>query len=403
MKKSAVAICICVLFLLSFGLVMLYSASYPYALNSKACGYDPYYYVQHQLTWIGLGLIALVVASRVDYAVWRRLAFPLLILTVVLLALVITPGIRKEVNGSYRWLKIGGTTILQPSELAKIAVLLMLAHYLDHWQRVVQEVRAKKFFLFRQKFSELGRGFAAPMLIMGVPVMLIFCEVDIGTGTLISLASFFVMLLGGVRWWLLAASYVPAMAGMVYYLCNNEVRWNRIVAFLHLEEHKLDIGMQQWQGKLAFGTGGLTGVGIAESRSKENYLPFAYNDFIAPIIGEELGLIGMMALLAVFVTLILVCVRVCMRARELYGFLLGMGIVCLIGFQTLINLAVVTSLMPNKGLPLPFISYGGSNLCVLLGCVGLLLSIARHAGAHEPIASRPVRNPFGRLTPTTTT
>ena len=389
MKKSVVAILVCVLFLLSFGLVMLYSASYPFALRSSQYNYNPLWFLNRQLTWIGIGLVAMLVTAAVDYNRWRKFAWLLWIVAVVLCALVLVPGIGKMINGSRRWLQFGS---IQPSELGKVAVILLLAHYLDRWQRNVREVRAKKCFLFRQDLADLGRGFVMPMLIMGVVVSLVVLETDAGTSALIALVALCVMFLGGVRWWLLWPTFAAGGGLFAWFLVFDPVRGKRIRDFYDFWNHIQDTCYQQWQGMLAFGCGGVTGVGLGQSRTKEHYLPYASSDFIGPICGEELGLIGMAALLIAFVVLIGVGVYVSTRARELYGCLLGMGIVALIGFQALINLAVVTALMPNKGLPLPFISYGGSNLCVMLACVGLLLSVARHAGAPE---AAPV-SPFTR-------
>lgn len=386
MKKSVVAILVCVLFLLSFGLVMLYSASYPFALRSAQYNHDPLWFLNRQLLWIGIGIVAMLVTAGVDYARWRKFAWLLWIVATVLCALVLVPGIGKMVNGSRRWLQFGS---IQPSELGKIAVILLLAHYLDRWQRNVQEVRAKRFFLFRQSLADLGRGSIVPMLIMGVVAGLVVLETDAGTSALIALVGLCVMFIGGVRWWLLGPAYAAGGGLFLWFLVFDPVRGKRIRDFYDFWNHIQDTCYQQWQGMLAFGCGGITGVGLGQSRTKEHYLPYASSDFIGPICGEELGLVGMAVLLAAFVVLIAVGIHVSTRARELYGCLLGMGIVSLIGCQALINLAVVTSLMPNKGLPLPFVSYGGSNLCVMLACVGLLLSVARHAGAPDPAPASP--------------
>jgi cell division protein FtsW len=388
LKKSVVAILVCVLFLLSFGLVMLYSASYPYALRSAQYDHNPLWFLNRQLVWIGIGLVAMLVTAAVDYNRWRKLIWLVWLAAFALCLVVLVPGIGRMINGSRRWLQFGSIT-LQPSELGKLAVILMLAHFLDRWQRDVQEVRLTKLLLFRQKWDEWKRGILVPLFLVGAIVGPVLCETDVGTSVLIAMAGFCVMFLGGVRWWVLFPSFTGGAAMLAWYLFHDPVRYRRIVEFLDLEHNKLGTGLQQWQAHLAFGTGGLWGLGLGQSRTKEHYLPYASSDFIAPIIGEELGLVGMAALLVAFVVLIAVGVYVSTRARELYGCLLGMGIVSLIGFQALINLAVVTSMMPNKGLPLPFISYGGSNLCVMLTCVGLLLSVARHAGAPEHVPAGP--------------
>lgn len=359
---------------------MLYSTSYPYALRSAQFNHDPYYFLYRQLGWIGIGIVAMLVLAKFDYNNWRGLVLVLFLFAVVLLVLVLIPGVGRLVKGSRRWLWFG-----QPSELAKIATILFLAHFLDRWQGDVQKIRLTKLLLFRQKKVEWWRGILAPFLGMGAVVLLILLETDAGTAALIGLVCFFVMLLGGVRWWLLVPSYGAGGAALVWYLIHDPVRGKRITDFYDFWNHIRDTCFQQYQAMLAFATGNLTGLGLGQSRTKENYLPEAPNDFIAPIIGEELGLVGMALLLIAFVVFLFAGIYISSRARDLYGFLLGMGIVTLVGFQALINLAVVTSLIPNKGLPLPLISYGGSNLCVILASVGLLLSIARHAGPAEEV------------------
>jgi len=210
----------------------------------------------------------------------------------------------------------------------------------------------------------------------------------VGTSVLIGVVALGVMLLGGVRWWLVLPSYSAAGWLLFEYLRRDPARWSRIT--------NIGADVQQVHAKVAFALGGVQGVGLGLSRIKEHYLPLAFSDFIAPIIGEELGLVTMALMLLAFMVLIAAGVYVSTRAREHFGYLLGMGLVTLIGLQALINFAVVTSCMPNKGMPLPFISYGGTDLCVLLVCVGVLLSIARHADTPEPALApaRRVTNPF---------
>ena len=381
MKKSAVGILFCVLLLVSFGVVMLYSASYPFALRASQCQGDPYWFVERQIKWLVIGLVAMLVAAKFDYAVWRKFALPFWVLAIVLLAAVLVPGVGYRINGARRWLPPG----FQPSELSKLAVIVGLAWCLERWQRDVEGICFCNWLRFKQRFSELGRGFGAPMLVMGIVAVLILAEPDVGTSVLVGVVGFCVMFVAGVRWWLLLPCYGGAAFGIFQYLLHDPVRWERIIAFTNLGKYKDGAGLQQYQAMLAFGSGGLYGVGLGHSRAKELYLPLASSDFIAPVIGEECGLVGMLCLLAVFVALIALGIYVSRHARDVFGSLLAIGVVSLIGFQALINLAVVTAWMPNKGMPLPFISYGGSNLYVLLCSVGVLMSVARHAGAPEPM------------------
>jgi cell division protein FtsW len=380
-KKSVVGILVCVLLLVSFGVVILYSASYPYALRASQCQGDPYWFVERQIKWLVIGLVAMLVAAKLDYAIWRRLAVPLWGLTVVLLVAVLIPGIGLRINGARRWLPPG----FQPSELSKLAVIIGLAYCLERWHKEIEGISFWNTLRFRQRFTDLARGFGAPMLLMGVVSVLILAEPDVGTCVLVGVVSLCMMFVAGVRWWLLLPCYGGAVFGICQYLVHDPVRWERIIAFTNLEKYKDGAGLQQYQAMLAFGSGGPYGVGLGHSRAKELYLPLASSDFIAPIIGDELGFIGMMCLLAAFIVLIVLGIHVSRRARDLFGSLLAIGVVCLIGFQALVNLAVVTAWMPNKGMPLPFISYGGSNLCVLLCSVGVLMSVARRAGEPEPM------------------
>jgi len=360
---------------------MLYSASYPYALRASQCQGDPYWFVWRQIKWLAIGLAAMMFAAKVDYAIWRKLAVPLWGLAFVLLVAVLIPGVGYRINGARRWLPPG----FQPSELSKLAVIVGLAWCLERWQKEAEGISFLNILRLKQRFSHLLRGFAVPMLTMGLVSVLILAEPDVGTSVLVGVVGFCVMLTAGVRWWLLTPCYGGAAYGVYQYLVHDPVRWERIIAFTNLEKYKDGAGLQQYQAMLAFGSGGLWGVGLGHSRAKELYLPLASSDFIAPIIGEEWGLVGMLGLLLAFAVLVALGIHVARHARDPFGSLLAIGVVSLIGFQALINLAVVTAWMPNKGMPLPFISYGGSNLCVLLCSVGVLMSVARHAGAPEPM------------------
>ena len=384
MKKSFAAILISVLFLLGLGLVMLYSASYPYAQKATLCHGDLYWFVKRQAIWCGIGVIGLLAAAKIDYAVWRKPAWVFWVLAVLLLMLVLVPGLGMRINGARRWLKPG----FQPSELGKVAVVFMLAWCLDRGRAAIQNVRFWQCLRFRQSLADLRWGFVWPMGVMGLVVMPIMLETDVGTSVLIGVVALGVMLLGGVRWWLVLPSYSAAGWLLFEYLRRDPARWSRIT--------NIGADVQQVHAKVAFALGGVQGVGLGLSRIKEHYLPLAFSDFIAPIIGEELGLVTMALMLLAFMVLIAAGVYVSTRAREHFGYLLGIGLVTLIGLQALINFAVVTSCMPNKGMPLPFISYGGTDLCVLLVCVGVLLSIARHADTPEPALApaRRVTNPF---------
>jgi len=383
-KKSFAAILVSVLFLLGLGLVMLYSASYPYAQKASLCHGDLYWFVKRQAVWCVIGIIGLLIATKLDYSIWVKAAWVFWIVAFIMLVLVLVPGFGMRINGARRWLKPG----FQPSEFGKIAAIFTLAWCLDRYRGSIQNVRFWDCIRFKQKFSDFAKGFLLPMCATGLIVMPIMCETDVGTSVLIGMVGLCMMLLGGVRWWLVLPSYGMAGLGVFEYLHHDPVRWARIT--------NIGLDIQQMQAKAAFALGGIKGVGLGLSRIKEHYLPLAFSDFIAPIIGEELGVGWMIAMLLAFMMLIAAGVYASSRAREHAGYLMGMGLVTLIGLQALINLAVVTSCIPNKGIPLPFISYGGTDLCVLLVCVGVLLSIARHADTSAPALApaRRATNPF---------
>lgn len=384
MKKSFAAILVSVLFLLGLGMVMLYSASYPYAQKASLCHGDLYWFVKRQAAWCAIGVIGLLIATKLDYNLWVKAAWVFWIAALIMLVLVLVPGFGMKINGARRWLKPG----FQPSEFGKLAVIFTLAWCLDCWRVPIQNIRFWDCIRFKQKLSDFAKGFMLPMGVTGLIVLPIMCETDVGTSVLIGVVGLCMMLLGGVRWWLVFPSYGVAALVVYEYLRRDPTRWARIT--------NIGQDIQQVQAKMAFTLGGLKGVGLGLSRTKEHYLPLAFSDFIAPIIGEELGLAWMMAMLLAFMVLIAFGVYVSSRAREHAGYLMGMGLVALIGLQAFINLAVVTSCIPNKGMPLPFISYGGTDLCVLLVGVGVLLSIARHAETQEPARApaRRVTNPF---------
>ncbi|MCX6907799.1 MAG: FtsW/RodA/SpoVE family cell cycle protein [Verrucomicrobia bacterium] len=384
MKKSFAAILVSVLFLLGLGLVMLYSASYPYAQKASLCHGDLYWFVKRQALWCVIGIIGLLIATKLDYNLWVKAAWVFWIAAFIMLVLVLVPAFGMRINGARRWLKPG----FQPSEFGKVAVIFTLVWCLDRWRVSVQNVRFWNCIRFKQKFSDFAKGFLLPMSVVGLIALPIMCETDVGTSVLIGVVGLCMMLLGGVRWWLVLPSYGVAAWAVFEYLRHDPVRWERII--------NIGRDIQQVHAKAAFALGGVKGVGLGLSRIKEHYLPLAFSDFIAPIIGEELGVIAMALMLLAFMTLIAAGVYASTRAREHAGYLMGMGLAALIGLQALINLAVVTSCIPNKGMPLPFISYGGTDLCVLLVCVGVLLSIARHADTSEPalLPARRATNPF---------
>jgi cell division protein FtsW len=362
-RKSAYILFLAVLGLLAVGIVILFSTG-AFARDSQG---DVYFYVRKHAIWLGIGLVACSVAALIDYHFWQRTWWIWFAFALVGLALCFLPPLGHKINGSWRWLAFHNVTC-QPSEFAKIAVIFFLAFW---------------FSRFETQSGQIWRGFALPMAMIGVLISLIITEVDLGTTVLIGATTFVVMFIAGTNLALLGALSLGGMGVILFLATHIAERNGRILAFLNPEQYKLGAGLQQMQALIAFGSGGIDGLGLGNGRQKMSYLPYAHTDFIFPIVGEELGL--RFSLLVVFLfVLILICgMTIALHARDRFGLLLASGIVSLIAFQAAINIGVVTSLLPNKGLPLPFVSYGGSNLVVALFSIGLLLNIYRQ-GVLEP-------------------
>ncbi len=365
MKLAVTILVFCVAALLALGMVMLYSSSMPQVGA---------HYLVSQLLWCGLGLVLCVTAAWVDYHRLRKLAWPLLLLAVVLLALVFVPPLGIRRNGASRWLGYDRTSFFQPSELAKLALIIALAWYGERYQR---------------QMPTWKRGILIPGLIIALVLGLIFREPDRGTTILLASVSGTLLLIAGVRWKYILPPVLLALAGLGFSLWHDPMRIKRIFGWLYLEENKAGVGYQAYQAMLALGAGGWTGLGLGNGLQKMGFVPEHHTDFIFSIIGEELGLVATLLVIAGFVAIVLCGVYIALNAPDSFGLLLGAGISFLIGLQAFINIGVVTSALPNKGLPLPFISYGGSNLLMMLTAVGLLLSIARHARAPGAMAASP--------------
>jgi cell division protein FtsW len=348
----------CVAALLVLGMVMLFSAS------TGHTGHKQTSYLLMQPIWCAVGLLACWLAATIDYR-WLK-AYPwvpwaILLFACSLLVLVLVPGIKVTINGASRWLKAGPFT-MQPSELAKIALIIMLAHYGERYQRWM---------------PTFWKGMVVPCAIVGVVLGLIFVEPDVGTALLLGTVSSIVLLIAGIRWRYFVPPVLVALVGLGVFLWQNPMRSERIYSWLHLEETKQDKGLQAYQAMVALGSGGVTGVGLGDGRQKLGRIPEHHTDFILSVIGEELGLSATLFVIAAFITITICGVYIAWHACDTFGMLVASGITFLIGLQAVINIGVVTGSLPNKGLSLPFISYGGSNLVVMLTCVGVLGSIAR--------------------------
>jgi cell division protein FtsW len=340
------------------GLVMVFSASAVVAGNRF---HDSIYFLKRQVAWLAFGFLLLQLASRVDYAVWRKWAAPILALTVLLLVAVLIPSIGVMVKGARRWLRIGSMS-LQPAELAKLALVIYLAAYL-----------ARK----ESRLTEFLHGVLPPLVVVGLAAGAILLQPDLGTVVVIGLMTLTLLFLAGARWSHLAGLLLAAVPVGAALILSSPYRRQRLLTFLDPTKDPTDAGFQMTQSLLAFGSGGPFGVGLGEGKQKLFFLPEAHTDFVLALVGEELGLVGTASVMLLFAVLVLKGIRIAGRAREPFGRYLALGITLLIGTQALINAGVVTGLLPTKGLTLPLVSYGGSSLVVTLLEIGILLSISR--------------------------
>ncbi len=349
-----------VLALVAFGLVMLFSASYAVALYRRG---DAYAYIRPQLLYAALGLAAMWLASRVDYHIYHKLAWPVLGVSLVLLTVVL---FMPEYNGCKRWLVIPGVGTLQPSEIAKFAVVLAFAHIIS--------LNASRMGSFAVGVLPFG-------LVLGAVAVLMLLEPHL-SGTLLILGiGAVLMFVGGtaLRWFVLAGAgavgavgaAVAVMPGLVPYAAS------RLASWLDPFADPLGDGHQTIQSLYAIGSGGATGLGLGNSRQKHLFVPEPQNDFIFSILCEELGFVGALAVVALFVLLLLRGITLAVRAPDRFGGLLVVGFVVQVAMQAALNIAVVTNTIPNTGISLPFFSSGGTSLMMLLGEMGIVLSVSR--------------------------
>ena len=376
MKVAVTTLVFCVASLLALGMVMLYSSS----MAQVGAGY-----LTKQLIWCVLGVAACVAATVVDYRRLRKIWWVPLCVALLMLALVLSPHVGARINGARRWFRVGGFNF-QPSEFAKIALLIALAWYGEHFQR---------------QMPQWKRGLLIPGLLIGLTVGLIFKEPDVGNALVLAAVSGVMLLVAGIRLRYFVPPVLAAAIGVGVFICYNPVRSDRIYSWLHVEETRRSTGRQAYEAMVALGSGGLTGKGLGDGSQKLGFVPLQFSDFIFSIIGEELGLVGTLLVIAAFLAVVFCGIYIAMHAADTFGLLLGAGITFLIGLQAFINIGVVTGALPNKGLPLPFISHGGSNLLLMLTCVGVLLSIARQAREAEVsmrniVTDQELANPFAR-------
>lgn len=360
--NPATVIVVCALGLTLLGLTILFSASAWF--KNKHGVQVPYMYLEKQFVGVMLAVAVCYVVSRIDLDYIRRYAWWLGGIALFLLALVLVPHIGITVKGSRRWLGYGPVR-MQVSEFGKIALVFCLAHYLA---------------LNQTRIGEWKRGFVIPILIIGAFAGLVLKEIDMGSAALMTVVGFALLFLAGARWRYLLPTIGGAVLGFVVVVMHSPNRLRRIVAFLDPQGTRMGDGYQNWQALLAFASGGVNGTGLGEGRQQLNYLPEAHTDFIFSIIGEELGLWFTLGVVLTFVVILIAGLVHLRRAPNLFHYCLVAGCIMLMTVQAIVNLGVVTALLPNKGMPLPFISAGLSNLLLMGVLLGIIINTQRTWG-----------------------
>ncbi len=346
--------------LLSIGVVMVFSAS---SVSARTVFGDTYYFLKRQLAWAGLGILAMIITMQIDYKGWQKLAWPALIVALLLLVAVLIPGFGVAIRGSRRWIDIGPIPF-QPSEVAKIVMVLFMASFLANRT---------------ERIHQFARGLLQPLIILGIVFVLIVLEPDFGTAGTIAAVSVVMMYVAGAsitHLLSLAAIGVPGLCAMIIVA---PYRARRFLAFLHPWEDPLGSGFHIIQSLLALGSGGLFGVGLGRSRQKFLYLPMQHTDFIFAIIGEELGFVGAASVLILYFLFAWRGLRIAIATPDVFGKLLAVGITTMIVFQAIVNIGVVSGTLPITGITLPLVSSGGSSMVTTLAAIGVLLNISKHS------------------------
>lgn len=334
---------------------MVYSAS---SIIAEKRFDDSFFFLKRHMVYAFISIMAMLTVAKIDYQHVRKIAYPFLGAVFCLLILLLVPGVGTEVGGATRWLRIGPLS-LQPSEIAKLAAIFFLA----------------TSFARKKDISDLKKGYMPYMIVLFLLVAPMVLQPDFGTSMTLAGIVFIMLFAAGARPAYLASSLL-VLAGAAYILvAGSAYRMKRILSFLDPWSDPQDSGFQIIQSFLAFGSGGVMGRGLGEGRQKLFYLPEPHTDFILPVVGEELGFIGVVIIVLLFSGLIFMGIRASLKAGDLFGCHLALGLTSMIGLQAVINMGVVMGLLPTKGLPLPFISYGGTSLLVNMIAVGFLMSI----------------------------
>ncbi|MBF8276441.1 MAG: ftsW [Candidatus Brocadiaceae bacterium] len=353
--------------LLGFGLVTVYSVDIS-AFNSSNSGYR---FTKH-LLWILTGGVLLAAMANVDYHYLKKCNKPILVAVTVLLVLVLMPGIGVKINGARRWLRFSQSVSIQPSEFAKLAVIIFLAAYIEK---------------YHSRMSTILYGFVIPLAVVMIVAGLVAKEPDFGTAAFIVMVSLTMLIVGGarIRYVLLALLAITPVIYKVLFNANS-YKFARIMDFVNSLKDPSQAHYQIKQSLIAIGSGGVTGLGLGSSKQKLHFLPESSSDFVFTIICEEFGFIGVVVIISLFLLLVWQGLKIIHRTKDLFGFFLGLGVIFMFGLQAIVNIAVVSGSAPAKGIPLPFISSGGSSLLFSMMAIGILVNIARKAEASAPLA-----------------
>ncbi len=359
-RASDFTLMIAVILLVFIGIIMVFSSSWPdglYRMN------DGYYFLKKQLVAGGLGLIAMLFFMNFDYWKLDKLAKLIFIASIISGLLIFTP-LGMEAKGARRWVDLGFTTFM-PSDAIKLGSIIYLSSFL-----------AKK----KENVKKFTKGFIPSLFIIGISCGMILLQKDLGTSATVGITLFSILFIAGANIFHLSFLGIIGILGGVIAITREEFRMRRITAFLNpfAPEVRDNVGWQAIQSLFALGSGGLFGLGLGKSRQKFFYIPEPQNDFVFAIIGEELGFLGCVTVMLLFLLIIWRGIRIALGTKDLFGCYLASGLVALITVQSLIHIAVVTSSMPTTGITLPFISYGGTSLMMYMGAAGILLNISRH-------------------------
>jgi cell division protein FtsW len=346
--------------LVGFGIVMVYSTS---AIMAGDRFQDSYYFLKKQAFFAGVGFLLMTFMMFFPYAILKRLAYPILILSVLLLIAVLIPGIGYRAGGAMRWLKIQSVSF-QPSEFAKLGLIIFLAYFLT-----------KK----EEKIRSFSFGFLPTLLLSGLVIILVAKEPDLGAALFLSAMVFFLLFISGARVIYILSALLLAVPMIYTLMMNVGYRYKRLMSFIRPWEDPTGTSFQIIQSFLSFGSGGLFGLGLGEGRQKLFFLPAPHTDFIFSVIGEELGLVGAMVVILLFFIFTVRGIQIGLSLDDRFGTYLALGITLMISLQAVINMAVVLGLLPTKGLTLPFISYGGTSLITNMVGVGILLHLSTRA------------------------